>query len=132
MKISLLSTIVLVFLTTAFSLADRKIDRRIGQGIVIFTLQKVLQAPINLFFDVTPIGKILAIFDEDVHIFQEQMFAPLRRLSVLIIQCAMIGIAMIKVGALETLASIAVIIYYAQWVAKYQLNCENIQTAQFH
>ena len=71
MKISLLSTIVLVFLTTAFSLADRKMDRKIGQGIVIFTLQKVLQAPINLFFDVTPIGKILSIFDEDVHIFQE-------------------------------------------------------------
>ena len=129
MKISLLSTVLLVFLTTMFSLADRKIDRKIGEGIVIMTLQKVLQAPINLFFDVTPIGKILAIFDEDVHIFQEQMFAPLRRLSVSFIQCVMICIAMFKLGVLETLASAGIIVYYAHWVAKYQLNCENIQTA---
>ena len=33
------------------------------------TLKTVLLAPINLFFDVTPLGKIIAIFTEDLDVF---------------------------------------------------------------
>ena len=33
------------------------------------TLKTVLLAPINLFFDVTPLGKIIAIFTEDLNVF---------------------------------------------------------------
>lgn len=33
------------------------------------TLKSVLLAPINLFFDVTPLGKIIAIFTEDLEVF---------------------------------------------------------------
>ena len=33
------------------------------------TLKSVLLAPINLFFDVTPLGKIIAIFTEDLDVF---------------------------------------------------------------
>ena len=33
------------------------------------TLKSVLLAPINLFFDVTPLGKIISIFTEDLDVF---------------------------------------------------------------
>ena len=33
--------------------------RYMGYEIVTCTIKKVLKAPVNLFFDVTPIGKIL-------------------------------------------------------------------------
>jgi len=35
-------------------------------------------APVNLFFDVTPVGKILKIFNEEINIFKGQLFEPLK------------------------------------------------------
>ena len=32
-------------------------------------LSQILNAPMNLFFDVTPIGKIMRIFTEDLNVF---------------------------------------------------------------
>ena len=52
---------------------DYVVDRRnhkIGQKIRRDTLKKILYAPVNLFFDVTPIGKILEIFNGDIHVFE--------------------------------------------------------------
>ena len=40
-----------------------------GREIHLSTLRKILLAPINLFFDVTPIGKILQIFTKDMNVF---------------------------------------------------------------
>lgn len=37
-------------------------------------IAKVLNAPINLYFDVTPIGKILNRFSKDLAIIDEQIF----------------------------------------------------------
>lgn len=34
MKISMISTVLLVFLRTLFSIADKRIDQRVGKGIV--------------------------------------------------------------------------------------------------
>ena len=33
------------------------------------TLKRILLAPVNMFFDVTPIGKILGIFSDDITVF---------------------------------------------------------------
>ncbi len=48
-----------------------------GYHIVNTTLKKVLEAPVNLFFDVTPIGKILQIFTEDMEVFRGHLIDPL-------------------------------------------------------
>ena len=36
-------------------------------------LAKVLRAPINLFYDVTPIGKILNRFSKDLQVMDQQL-----------------------------------------------------------
>ena len=41
--------------------------RSISHGIVSKTMKSIFAAPVNLFFDVTPIGKILQIFNEDMN-----------------------------------------------------------------
>jgi hypothetical protein len=49
--------------------AARKIQRLV--------LKKVLNAPINLYFDITPIGRILNRFSKDLNILEMQFFWPL-------------------------------------------------------
>ena len=43
--------------------------RYMGADVHRSILEKILLAPVNLFFDVTPIGKILQIFTEDMSVF---------------------------------------------------------------
>ena len=35
---------------------------------------KVMSAPINLFFDVTPVGKVFKRFSDDIHVFNGEVF----------------------------------------------------------
>ena len=53
-------------------------NRTMGVDIHRSTLHKIFLAPVNLFFDVTPIGKVLKIFNEDMHVFQGRFVDTLR------------------------------------------------------
>lgn len=48
---------------------DQKRRRETGNGVHKATLKQILLAPINLFYDVTPIGKIMQIFQGDLRVF---------------------------------------------------------------
>ena len=43
--------------------------RAIGRTVHLETLKRILLAPVNKFFDVTPIGKIMQIFSDDISVF---------------------------------------------------------------
>ncbi len=53
-----------------FILAQLKVSSVLHNRLV----SQVFRAPINLFFDVTPIGKILNRFSKDLAIIDEQLF----------------------------------------------------------
>ena len=58
------------------TLNDHVFDKRrraIGRGVHSITLKRILFAPVNIFFDVTPIGKIMRIFTEDLNVFYGQI-----------------------------------------------------------
>ena len=44
------------------------------------TVQKVMHASINNFYDVTPIGKILSIYSTDLMVVVTRLFTPIRML----------------------------------------------------
>lgn len=46
-----------------------RVKRSIGRDVHKITLKRVLQAPVNTFFDVTPLGKIVNIFMSDLNVF---------------------------------------------------------------
>jgi len=47
----------------------QKVKRSIGRDVHKVTLRRVLLAPVNTFFDVTPLGKIVQIFMSDLNVF---------------------------------------------------------------
>ena len=51
----------------------QKTKRKIGRDVHRVTLKRVLLAPVNIFFDVTPLGKIVKIFMEDLNVFYGQV-----------------------------------------------------------
>ena len=40
-------------------------------------MKKIMNAPINTFFDITPVGKILVRFAKDLEIFKGGLFWPI-------------------------------------------------------
>lgn len=51
-----------VFINNITDFIFQDFKRKMGRDIHHSTLRKIMLAPVNLFFDVTPIGKILQIF----------------------------------------------------------------------
>ena len=61
--------ILKIMVSTFNSFNISKTTRKIGEKAHQTSLAKVLCAPVNNFFDVTPIGKVLRIFNEDMNVF---------------------------------------------------------------
>ena len=56
-----------------------KAKRSMGKDVHKVTLRRVLLAPVNTFFDVTPMGKIMNIFMGNLNVFEHQVLeAPNR------------------------------------------------------
>ena len=51
-----------------------------GKNVHETLLGKVMSAPINLFFDITPVGKVFQRFSEDLHVFDGEVFHGFRRI----------------------------------------------------
>ena len=52
----------------------RNASRRMGKGVQQNLFKRVMNAPINLFFDITPIGKIFERFNSDIDVFKGRIF----------------------------------------------------------
>ena len=62
--------IFIFFRVTLFIIPQLKVSSVLHNRLI----KRVFQAPINLFYDVTPIGKILNRFSKDLAIIDEQVF----------------------------------------------------------
>lgn len=58
----------------------QRMKKTIGRGVHKETLRQVLKAPVNIFFDVTPVGKILNIFTRNMNVFYGQIIEPLNHM----------------------------------------------------
>jgi len=57
-----------------------RMKRQVGRNVHKDTLRKILKAPVNIFFDVTPVGKILNIFTNNMNVFYGQIVEPLQHM----------------------------------------------------
>ena len=57
-----------------------KKSKEMGRGVHHALFSKVMNAPINLFFDVTPVGKVFSRFSRDINVFNGAIFSGFRRI----------------------------------------------------
>ena len=80
-----------------------------GTEIVSSTLRKVLLAPVNLFFDITPVGKILNIFQSEIHIFRHHLFDPLQHIVGMCSHVVLVCSVMLSLGFWESIIGFTII-----------------------
>ena len=74
-------------------------------------------APVNLFFDVTPIGKILQIFTEDMNVFQGEIIQPIRRCMVMFAHVLVVYSILFVIGSWEVVfGTIAIMRFMSRYV----------------
>ena len=75
-KYALTGALVNLAVEVFVSLKAKQMGKNVHQSL----LTKVMNAPINLFFDVTPVGKIFKRFSDDIHVFNGGIFHGFRRI----------------------------------------------------
>ena len=58
-----------------FCLTDKRLEVESQQLYYGRILDRLLKAPINLYFEVTPIGRILGFFSDDLKAFSAHFFS---------------------------------------------------------
>ena len=98
--LAILKIMVDTFTSFKFSETMCKISEKAHQT----SLAKVLSAPVNNFFDVTPIGKVLRIFNEDMNVFQAaENFRRYFRMVDFGAHCFVVFAVLIPIAPLEVL-----------------------------
>ena len=85
--------------------------RHLGADILKTTLKRVLLAPVNTFFDITPVGKILRIFQDEINIFRNHLFDPLKHICGMLSHVVVVVSLMLTIGFWETLIAGSIFVF---------------------
>ena len=67
-------SVLSLVLKTIYSYWCAQNNRKVGFVVEKETLTKIIFAPVNLFFDITPLGKIYQIFINEMHAIYGEAF----------------------------------------------------------
>lgn len=123
-KLALISIVGLTLRTLHAHVFDQR-RRAIGRDVHKETLQRILLAPVNKFFDVTPIGKIMQIFTEDLNVFYGRILDAPKEIFNLFCEI-MLGLSiMFAVGRFYVPPLIGVMAYCMYYLARPYLYADN-------
>ena len=78
-----------------------KMNRDMSKGFHTDIMYKVMNAPVNTFFDVTPVGKILVRFSKDLEVFKGGLFWSIMHLMNMIFRVGAVVFFLIYVNPLN-------------------------------
>ena len=100
--------------------------KHIGRNIHKQILKKVLQAPVNIFFDVTPIGKISSIFNGDLEVFYGRLLDPLHGIFEMASHVLVVISSYYAIGNFSvTVMTFIVMLYIMSKISKPYLSADN-------
>lgn len=104
----------------------QKVKRSIGRDVHKVTLRRVLLAPVNTFFDVTPLGKIVQIFMSDLNVFYGQVLDAPRGCFEMLSHVFVVFSAMFAIGSPYIMIPfLAVMMYLGRQVSKPYTHADN-------
>ena len=126
MKTIICTSYVLLFLRVVRDFCMDMKKKHIGRNMHKKILRKVLQAPVNLFFDVTPIGKILSIFNGDLDVFYGEILNPLGNIFDMSAHILVVLASFFAIGNFSvTIGTFIFIIYLIRKVSKLFVSAGN-------
>ena len=75
----------------------------LGNGFHSIIMKKVMNAPINTFFDITPVGKIIVRFTKDLDVFKGGLFWSVNHLSNMIFSIIQIVFVLLYASPLNAI-----------------------------
>ena len=115
--------IVSVFFLTLRFIMLLFANMKVGRWLHSDMLNKVMNAPINLFFDVTPIGKILNRFSKDISCVDTELPFFVNGLIATVAHASQ-AIILAFIASLWLIAPILVVIYLAFRLFKYSIKSQ--------
>ena len=120
-QVSVLSVAIDLFYTALRSFHIRNLVK----DIVKDTFSKVANSPVNLFFDVTPLGKVLKIFNSEINRFSEGLYNPILTLPYLLCKVLLVIKIMLQLGSFDILIFLLATAWLIYQVALPFLHFEN-------
>ena len=103
----------------------RNKKRYMAHDITKTTLQKILEAPVNLFFDVTPIGKILDIFNGDMNVFRGEILDGFSHCMHMISHVIVVITMILRIGSWEVLVGFSVMMLLSYKISTPYMHADN-------
>ena len=91
----------------------QRMKKMVGRNVHKDTLRQVLKAPVNIFFDVTPVGKILNIFTRNMNVFYGQIVEPLNHMMNMSSHVLVVLYYLFVIGNWSVVLTVLVVMYVA-------------------
>ena len=91
----------------------QRMKKMVGRTVHKDTLRQVLHAPVNVFFDVTPVGKILNIFTRNMNVFYGQIVEPLNHMMNMTSHVLVVLYYLFVIGNWSIVITVLAIMYIA-------------------
>ena len=98
--------------------------KNMGKDVHESLLTRVLNAPINLFFDITPVGKVFQRFADDIEVFRGRLLQGFSRVFGMVTWVFVIIGFMISISRWALLFAIA-LAYFCYHISKPYLYADN-------
>jgi len=103
-----------------------RMKRQVGRNVHKDTLRKIMKAPVNTFFDVTPVGKILNIFTRNMNVFYGGIVEPLQHMMNMSAHVLVVLAFLFSHGDIRILTVVFVGMgYLARYIATPYLHADN-------
>lgn len=113
-------------LGTARDLLMTRMKRRVGANVHKETLERVLLAPVNIFFDVTPVGKILNIFTRSMNVFYGEIVEPIKHMMNMASHVLVVFYFLFTIGDWHILAPVLGLMFWLmRRISTPYLYCDN-------
>ena len=100
--------------------------KQIGRNMHKKILKSVLYAPVNIFFDVTPIGKILSIFNSDLAVFYGGLLGPLHHIFEMLSHVFLVLTSFYAIGNFSvTVMTFIIMLYLMRKISKPFVSADN-------
>lgn len=103
-----------------------RMKRKVGSNVHKETLKRVLLAPVNIFFDVTPIGKILNIFTGSMHVFYGGIIEPIKHIMNMSSHVLVVFYFLFSIGNWRILIPVLAVMFVLMYrISLPYLSCDN-------